>query len=86
MRFLPSFSAFTDEEEAGKEKHNAFREIHEATPMTLNTQMCNEAKTYAQQLAQTGALIHSSSGDGENLSMGCSTDKAQTVEEAVTNW
>ena len=52
MSFLPSFSAFTDEEEAGKEKHNAFREIHEAPPMTLNTQMCDEAKAYAQQLAQ----------------------------------
>ena len=54
--------------------------------MTLNIQMCDEAKAYAQQLAQMGTLMHSSSNDGENLSMGCSSDKAQTVEEAVTNW
>ena len=54
--------------------------------MTLDSEMCIEAKAYAQQLAQMGTLTHSSSPDGENLSMGCSSNKAQTVEEAVTNW
>lgn len=52
--------------------------------------MCDQAKAYAQKLAQLGTLRHSSKeqreGQGENLSMGCSTNKAQTMEEAVTNW
>ena len=69
LNFLPSFSAFSDEEQTGLEKHNAFREIHEAQPMTLNRQMCNEAKGYAEQIAQMGSLVHSSSWDGENLSL-----------------
>ena len=86
MNFLPSFAAFSDEEEAGLRKHNEFRQVHEAPAMTLDNQMCEEAKAYAEQLAQMGTLTHSSSGDGENLSMGCSTNKAQTMEEAVTNW
>ena len=58
--------------------------------MTLDRQMCNEAKSYAQKLARMGTLAHSSKeereGQGENLSMGCSTNKAQAMEEAVTNW
>jgi len=81
-----AIGTFSDEEQAGLEKHNAFRMIHDAPDMTLNKQMCEEAKAYAEQLAQMGTLTHSSSGDGENLSMGCSTNKAQTMEEAVTNW
>ena len=58
--------------------------------MTLDREMCDEAKEYAQKIAKTGALKHSSKderqGQGENLSMGCSTNEAQAMEEAVTNW
>ena len=58
--------------------------------MTLDREMCDQAKAYAVELAQQGALMHSSKekrqGQGENLSMGCSTKKAQAIEEAVTNW
>ena len=86
MSFPPSFAEFSDEEQAGLDKHNEFRGIHEAPPLALDRQMCDEAEVYAQQLARTGTLMHSSSNDGENLSMGCSSNKAQTMEEAVTNW
>ena len=52
--------------------------------------MCDEAKAYAHKLAQTRTLKHASKeerlGQGENLSMGCSTNKAQAMEDAVTNW
>ena len=52
--------------------------------------MCDEAKKYAETLAQKGGLEHSSKeerdGQGENLSYGCSSTSAQTIEEAVTNW
>ena len=71
-------------------KHNEFRQIHEAPPMKLNREMCDQAKTYAKKIAAMGALMHSQreerEGQGENLSMGCSTSGPQSMEEAVTNW
>lgn len=58
--------------------------------MTLDKAMCQEAATYAAELARMGTLKHSSkeqrNGQGENLSMGCSTKAGQTVTQAVTNW
>ena len=58
--------------------------------MTLDRQMCDQAKAYAVTLAKKHNLRHSSKGErggqGENLSMGCSSNKAQAMEEAVTNW
>lgn len=86
LHFSSPFSVFTEEEETGLAKHNEFREVHTAPPMTLDAGMCDEAKAYAKKLAQMGTLMHSTSSEGENLSMGCSTNKAQTIEEAVTNW
>lgn len=81
---------FTEEELLGLGKHNDFRQIHQVPLMTLDRGMCDEAKQYAEKLASMGVLQHSSpserSGEGENLSMGCSSDKAQSMEEAVTNW
>ena len=58
--------------------------------MKLNREMCDQAKAYAKKIATMGALMHSNredrDGQGENLSMGCSTNRAQSMEEAVTNW
>ena len=58
--------------------------------MKLNREMCDQAKTYAKKIAAMGALMHSQreerEGQGENLSMGCSTSGPQSMEEAVTNW
>ena len=58
--------------------------------MTLDREMCDSATKYAQKLAEMGTLQHSSKQDrpqqGENLSMGCSTNEAQPIEQAVTNW
>ena len=84
------FSEFTEEEQTGLRKHNEFRAIHGAPPMKLDRQMCDEAKAYAEKIAQEGQMKHSTSeernGQGENLSMGCSTDMAQAMETAVENW
>ena len=81
---------FTEEEEKGLAKYNMFRKVHQVPLMTLDRKMCDEAKAHAEKLSQMGTLEHSSSkeldGQGENLSMGCSSDSAQTMEEAVTNW
>ena len=67
-----------------------FRKVHQVPLMTLNRKMCDEAKAYADKLAQMRTLRHASKeerhGQGENLSMGCSTNKAQAMEEAVKNW
>lgn len=71
-------------------KHNEFRAVHDAPPMKLDREMCDEAKKYAEKIAQMGHMQHSSSternGQGENLSMGCSTNMAQAMETAVENW
>ncbi|PFX24965.1 Protein PRY1 [Stylophora pistillata] len=80
---------FTEEEEQGLAKHNEFRQVHGVPAMTLDRQMCDEAKQYAQTLSNMGSLMHSPSsersGQGENLAMGCSIRAPQTIEEAVTN-
>ena len=58
--------------------------------MTLDRQMCDQAQAYAEELLSTGKLKHSSDsereGQGENLSMGCSTEAPQHVLTAVENW
>ena len=58
--------------------------------MILNREMCDQAKAYAERLAAMRTLQHSPkserSGQGENLSMGCSTSGPQSMEEAVTSW
>nr|AFY07205.1 NEP-16 [Nematostella vectensis] len=70
--------------------HNKFRKVHNSPPMTLNAEMSKSAKEYAEKIAKSGKFTHSSKeerdGVGENLSMGCSSKKGQTPEEAVTNW
>ena len=89
--FLFIFSEFDEEEQTGLMKHNDFRKIHDAPPMKLDREMCDGAKEYAEKLAKMGgALQHSSkeerNGEGENLSMGCSSERPQAMETAVENW
>ena len=58
--------------------------------MTLDKAMCQQAAAYAAKLANMGTLQHSAKdqrqGQGENLSMGCSTKGGQTATQAVSNW
>ena len=58
--------------------------------MTLDKEMCQQAAAYAAKLAKKGTLKHSTTderqGQGENLSMGCSTRGGQTATQAVSNW
>ena len=88
--FFVVFLEFTEEEEIGLAKHNEFRQIHQAPPMTLDRKMCDQAKEYAGRLLLNGTLKHSNKtereGQGENLSMGCSTNAPQAIETAVINW
>ena len=77
-------------EQEALQQHNKHRSIHAAPPMTLDKTMCQQAAAYATKLANMGTLMHAPkaqrSGQGENLSMGCSTNAGQTVKEAVENW
>ena len=77
-------------EQEALQQHNKYRRIHAAPPMTLDQTMCQQAAAYAAKLANMGTLMHSPkeqrSGQGENLSMGCSTNAGQTVKEALENW
>ena len=83
-------TVFSQQEVNGLNEHNRFRGIHNAPPMTLDREMCDSAAQWAKYIAELGSLEHSTEdkrpNQGENLSMGCSTDKPQTVKEAVTNW
>ena len=58
--------------------------------MTLDKEMCQQAAAHAAKIANKGALQHSTKderqGQGENLSMGCSTNAGQTATQAVSNW
>lgn len=91
----PGFPGFPEASEKGDftpfeletlKEHNKFRGIHAAPPMTLDKTMCQEAAAYAAVIARRGGLQHSNTDQGENLSMGCSTNAGQTATEAVTNW
>ena len=78
-----SFSAFTDEQQEGLNKHNEFRQIHQVPPMTLDQQLCDDAQAHAEELAQSETI--GMENPGENLYMGCSSN-LETVEDAVTTW
>ena len=74
-------------EDAGLRAHNIFRKIHSAPDMKLDSVMSQEAAKYAKVIAAKGSLVHSSSPDGENLALGCTSGKTQmSAEEATKNW
>ena len=71
-------------------KHNQYRSIHAAPPLTLNKEMSESARKYAEYLLLQGTLTHSSkqerSGQGENLHMACAMPDAPSPNEATKNW
>ena len=84
------FIVFSQQELNGLAEHNLFRAIHGSPNMTLDREMCNAAARWAKHIAEQGSLVHSNDsqrpGQGENLSMGCSSAQSQTVKEAVNSW
>ena len=72
LKFI-SGTSFAQE---GLEAHNYYRSFHDSPPMTLNQEMNDQATAYADEVAQTGFLTHSPTGEregqGENLIMACS--------------
>jgi len=52
--------------------HNRFRQLHEVTPLVLDSQLSTQAQEYADRLAKKGLLEHDKKmDDGENLAMKC---------------
>ncbi|XP_068722772.1 venom allergen 3-like [Montipora capricornis] len=78
------------DEQMGLDKHNEFRRVHGVPSMTLDREMCDEAKAYAGRLAAQGTLKHASreerKGRGENLYYSCSSEDPGTTEDAVEAW
>ena len=70
--------------------HNQYRSIHAAPPLTLNKEMSESARKYAEYLLLQGTLTHSSkqerSGQGENLNLACTIPDAPSPNEATRNW
>lgn len=81
---------FTTDEQMGLDKHNEFRRVHGVPKMTLDKEMCEQAKEYAEVLAALGTLTHASpeerNGQGENLYYSCSSQDPGTTEDAVEAW
>lgn len=71
------------------ERHNKYRAVHGAKPLTLDTQLSKHAQKYAEKLANSCTFQHS--GDpvyGENLYWAWSSDPAFALKgaEAVDSW
>jgi uncharacterized protein YkwD len=59
----------------GLVSHNRYRAKHHAQNLQLDDDLNTIAQTYAEHLASTGNLIHSSGNRlGENLYQTCSSD------------
>lgn len=69
------------------EVHNAYRAQHSAPPLSLSSELCEEAQSWAEHLLQKNTLMHSDTSDGENIY--CSSSSAPiklTGREAVDSW
>jgi hypothetical protein len=70
-----------DFEKKALKQHNIFRERHGAKTLSLDRQLCKEAKAYAKKMSKRGPdkePIHSlqttRKGEGESLFVGCNAD------------
>ena len=73
----------------GLAAHNKYRKIHAAKPMKLDSGMSQQARAYAQRLADMGRLEHSDRserpGQGENLARACGSG-GLSAKKAVEEW
>ncbi|XP_022791688.1 uncharacterized protein LOC111330947 [Stylophora pistillata] len=76
------------EQEALK-THNKYRKVHGVQEMTLDRDLSNQAKAYAQKIANMGQLLHSSQAErgtstGENLAYACASNGTPLTGESAT--
>ena len=91
MRILRLFlyTADSDFEQEALNTHNKYRKTHGVQPMTLDRDLSNQAKAYAQKIANMGQLTHSSQAErgksvGENLAYSCATNGTPLTGESAT--
>ena len=68
--------------------HNNFRKVHNAPELSLDREMCKEAKEWAEKLATSDSLTHNpNTKDGESLYMACAP-RGKTVKpwKSVVAW
>jgi hypothetical protein len=64
--------------------HNAYRNAVGVPPLTWSNQLANDARGWANNLAQTGQLVHANVPEGENLWMG--TAGVFSYTQMVDSW
>ncbi|XP_057688670.1 Golgi-associated plant pathogenesis-related protein 1-like [Corythoichthys intestinalis] len=86
--FVVTTNAIADESFQNEflDTHNAYRTLHNAPPMTLNSELNAEAQRWAEHLLVLGTLKHSDSSDGENIYYKWSLAIKLTGKEAVDLW
>lgn len=81
-------TADSDFEQEALNTHNKYREVHGVAPMLLDRGLSNQAKAYAQKIANLGQLMHSSQAEredaGENLAYACSSNGVPLTGETAT--
>ncbi|KAM4528062.1 Golgi-associated plant pathogenesis-related protein 1-like isoform 1-T2 [Odontesthes bonariensis] len=69
------------------ETHNTYRAMHQAPPLTLNSDLTAAAQKWADVMLAKKRLGHSHTKDGENVySMSSSRVIRPTGKEAVDSW
>ena len=79
----------SDFEEDALNSHNNYRKTHGVPEMALSRDLCNQAKAYAQKIANMGQLMHSSEAErgdsiGENLAYACSSNGTPLTGKSAT--
>ncbi|XP_068724150.1 uncharacterized protein [Montipora capricornis] len=79
----------SDFEQEALNAHNKYRKVHGVPEMTLDRALSNQAKAYAQKIANMGQLVHSSQAErgqsvGENLAYACSSNGVPLTGESTT--
>uniref|UniRef100_A0A8C6TDY5 SCP domain-containing protein n=1 Tax=Neogobius melanostomus TaxID=47308 RepID=A0A8C6TDY5_9GOBI len=67
--------------------HNTYRAHHSAPNMSYNSELCDAAQKWANNLLGKKTLMHSDTKDGENIFYSSSSAAVTpTGKEAVENW
>ncbi|XP_041855504.1 cell wall protein PRY3-like [Melanotaenia boesemani] len=67
--------------------HNAYRAMHNAPPLTYNSELNAAAQKWADHMLGENTLGHSDTNDGENIYfMSSSASVSPTGKEAVDSW
>lgn len=79
----------SDFEQEALNTHNKYRKTHGVPDMTLSRDLSNQAKAYAQKIANMGQLMHSSQAErgdsvGENLAYACSSNGTPLTGASAT--